>query len=109
MIPYRRRTAGSLADSRPVDRQAATTPVTASSAPSTTPTAKGIVSHGGGAARPHPNHTKAKNPSTTTVTPRSRPDGNDWDNFGTGLVLTVGRGGRAALDPGPLAGYGSVT
>jgi hypothetical protein len=39
-------------------------------------TARGITSHDGASAWPHPNHTKAKNPSTATVTPRLRPAGN---------------------------------
>jgi len=77
MMPYRRRTAGSLAaGSGPGDRLAATTPATASSAPAAVPTARGITSHDGASAWPHPNHTKAKNPSTATVTPRLRPAGN---------------------------------
>jgi hypothetical protein len=39
-------------------------------------TARGITSHGGASAWPQPNQTKAKNPSTATVTPRLRPAGN---------------------------------
>ena len=40
----------------------------------TVPTARGITSHDGGLLDP-PNHTKAKNPSTATVTPRlARPE-----------------------------------
>ena len=46
---------------------------------------------------PHPNHTKAKNPSTTTVTPRLRPLGN---KFSTGLMSSVAlRGMRGWQHP----------
>jgi hypothetical protein len=77
MMPYLRRTAGSvMAGKGPLDRLATTTPITASDAPNAVPTARGITSHDGAAAWPHPNHTNAKNPSTATVTPRLRPAGN---------------------------------
>ena len=59
----------------PADRLVTTTPATASSTESPAPTASGTTSQRGAAAWPQPNQTNAKNPSTTTVTPRSRPVG----------------------------------
>ena len=76
MMLYRRRTTGSaMTRNCPADRVVSTTPATVSSTARPSPTASGTTSHDGGAACPQPNQTKAKNPSTTTVTPRSRPAG----------------------------------
>ena len=59
---YLRRTAGSaIAGNGPGDLLATITPITASSAPSAVPTARGITSHDGAAALTPPNHTNAKN------------------------------------------------
>src|ERR1700733_13931892 len=96
----------------PADRLVTTTPVTVSSAPSAVPTARGITSHDGAAACPQPNHTNAKNPSTTTVTPRLPPAGNSRDVLSTGsssqssgnVVDAAGRGGAGREPATRVAG-----
>ena len=67
-----RTTGSAMTRNRPAARVVSTIPATVSNTARPPPTASGTTSHDGGAACPQPNQTNAKNPSTATVTPRSR-------------------------------------
>jgi hypothetical protein len=110
---------GAVAEASPVARAAAATAI--SSTPSSrsdrfarveasgkkcTPTPAQIHTGMGGAACPQPNHTKAKNPSTTTVTPRSRPAGKKLVRWSVTVALRLLTPRHVLECPGIAIGVG---